>query len=343
MAPTGIAAQNIGGSTIHSTLRITFNERGFHTLAFHDDELNNFLLQIDTLIIDKASMISDQLLTYISELFEFLHKNNNPFGGINIILVGDLAQLPPVSGSSIYQSLIWKLFYSLFLREPQRQNQDIEFFNLLQKICIGKIDNETWHLLTQKKNNTLQSSELNTTLNTIYIVGYRENADLINRLICIMIPTQKNKFMISNCIDIVNNQICNDNSRLNDFKNKTNLPKSIRIQPGARVIFLNNFQYQHRIANGTIGVITDLDLDSDLVYVSFCIEGAIINVSFSKFTCNFNINGIPASHTQFPIQNAFALTVYKTQGLTLPDVSLNLNNQIFAPGQAYVALSHCTK
>lgn len=196
MAPTGIAAQNIGGSTIHSALRIASNERGFHTLAFHDDELNNFLLQIDTLIIDEVSMVSGQLLTYISELFEFLHKNNNPFGGINIILVGDLAQLPAVSGSSIYQSPIWKLFYPLFLREPQRQNQDIEFFNLLQKIRMGKIDNETWHL--------------------------------INRLICTMIP------------------------------------ETIRIQPGARVMFLNNSQYQHRIANGTIGIVTDLDLDSDL-------------------------------------------------------------------------------
>jgi len=97
MAPTGIATQNIGGSTIHSALRIISDERGFHTLAFHDNELNNFLLQINTLIIDEISMISSQLLTYISELFKSLHKNNNPFGGINVILVGDLVQLPPVS------------------------------------------------------------------------------------------------------------------------------------------------------------------------------------------------------------------------------------------------------
>ncbi|CAG8847218.1 23980_t:CDS:1, partial [Gigaspora margarita] len=158
-----------------------------------------------------------------------------------------------------------------------------------------------------------------------------------------MIPTQKNKFMISNCIDIVNNQICDDNLKLNDFKNKTNLPKTIRIQLDARVMFLNNFQYQYRIANGTIGVVTDLDLNSALVYVSFCIEGAIINISFSKFICNFNINGILASRTQFPIQNAFALTIHKTQELTLPDVLLNLDDQIFVPGQAYIVLSHCTK
>ncbi|CAG8557841.1 9992_t:CDS:1 [Cetraspora pellucida] len=108
-------------------------------------------------------------------------------------------------------------------------------------------------------------------------------------------------------------------------------------------MFLNNSQSQHRIANGTIGIITDLDLNTNIIYVSFCVEGAIVNVSFTKITTNFEIDSLPASCTQYPIQNAFALTVYKTQGLTLPDVSLNLDNQIFESGQAYVALSHCTK
>ncbi|CAG8812362.1 26799_t:CDS:1, partial [Racocetra persica] len=162
-------------------------------------------------------------------------------------------------------------------------------------------------------------------------------------LMCTMIPTQENKFMIFNSIDIVNNNLLyNDKSILCEFKNKTNLPETIRIQPGIRVMFLTNSQHQHRIANGTIGIITDLYIQSNLVYVSFCIEKAIINISFFKFTSNFSINGTPASRTQFSIQNAFALTVYKTQGLTLPDVSLNLDDQIFTPGQAYVVLSHCT-
>ncbi|CAG8838820.1 33737_t:CDS:2, partial [Racocetra persica] len=184
---------------------------------------------------------------------------------------------------------------------------------------MGELDNTTWQMLSQKNHETITSSELNTTLNTTHIVGYRKNANLINRLMCTFIPTQENKFMISDSIDIFNSRICDDRSILREFKNKTNLPETIRIQPGVRVMFLTNSQYQHRIANG-----------------------AIMNVSFFRFTSNFNINGIPASRTQFPIQNAFALTVHKTQGLTLPDVSLNLDDQIFAPGQAYVALSRCT-
>ncbi|CAG8776541.1 10060_t:CDS:1, partial [Dentiscutata heterogama] len=99
MALTGIAAQNIGGATIHSTLQIIHDEFGFHTLIFRDPNYINSLSHINTIIINEVSMVSSQLLTFISKLFELLHKNNYPFGGINIILVGDLAQLPPIRGS----------------------------------------------------------------------------------------------------------------------------------------------------------------------------------------------------------------------------------------------------
>ncbi|CAG8845003.1 41801_t:CDS:1, partial [Gigaspora margarita] len=96
----------------------------------------------------------------------------------------------------------------------------------------------------------------------------------------------------------------------------------------------------HRIANSTIGIVTDINLTTKLIYINFCVEGVIINVSFSKYTDNFFLNGIPASCKQYPIQNAFVLTV---QGLTVPNVLLNLNSQVFEIGQANVALSHCTK
>lgn len=180
IASTGIAAQNIGGTTIHSALRIVSDERGFRTLVFHDSDYCNTLHLIDTLIIEEISMVSGPLLTFISELFERLHKNNHPFGGINVILVGDLAQLPPVNAPHVYQSPIWKIFYPLFLRDPQRQIDDICFYNLLKKIRFGIIDEQTWNILTQKLQETTQLSEINNPLNTTYIVGYRETAENIN-------------------------------------------------------------------------------------------------------------------------------------------------------------------
>ncbi|CAG8481210.1 20139_t:CDS:2 [Cetraspora pellucida] len=126
--------------------------------------------------------MSDQLLTYISELFKLFYRNNILFEGINIVLVSDLAQLPSIS----------------------------------------------------------ESSKLKTTFNTTHVVGYRKNANLINKIMLMIISTQENKFMISNSIDIFDNQVCDNNSKLHEFKNKTNLPKTIRIQLGARVKFFNN-------------------------------------------------------------------------------------------------------
>ncbi|CAG8697656.1 36997_t:CDS:2, partial [Racocetra persica] len=180
----------------------------FHIFAFHDPNFSNFLRQIRIIIIDEISMVSGPMLTYISELFESLHKNNHPFGGINVIVVGNLAQLSPVCG------------YKLF--------------NFLQKIRMGIIDNNVWQTLLQKENKTTTTSQINTNLNTTHIIGYRKTAYQINEIICSIIPT--------------------------------NLSTAVRIQPGARVIFLNNTQHKDHIANSTMGIVTDIDLDLEPIH-----------------------------------------------------------------------------
>ena len=151
----------------------------------------------------------------------------------------------------------------------------------------------------------------------------------------------ENKFMISDAIDVINGQTISDDDNL--FKEKTNFPKSVRLQVGARVMFLNNSQMEHSICNGTVGIITDVDVDNEQIRVAFSVQSAIVDAVLSKQRVNFTLNGNPASRTQFPVQNAFGLTVHKTQGLTLPKISVCLDQQIFAPGQAYVALSRCAK
>jgi len=113
LAPTGIAAINIGGQTIHSTLRLTQTEAGFKSLAMHDENFKNFLQLVQTLIIDEVSMVSATLLTFVADLFARIHENNLAFGGINVILLGDLAQLPPVRAHPVFYSAVWHLFYPL--------------------------------------------------------------------------------------------------------------------------------------------------------------------------------------------------------------------------------------
>jgi hypothetical protein len=139
LAPTGVAATNIGGETIHSALRVHEAFGGFQSLAFHDHDFFKFLKTIDTLIIDEISMTSKELFSFISDMFSIIQQQTIAFGGLNVIVVGDLAQLPPVTGLPVYKSSEWKLFYPLFLRQPQRQNQDQAYYNALQEIRLGKI------------------------------------------------------------------------------------------------------------------------------------------------------------------------------------------------------------
>src|SRR6185437_4860365 len=104
LASTGVAAQSIGGKTIHSELYIIPSRENFRSHALTDNELKTRLQKIDTIIIDEISMVSAELFDFISNLFANLHNNAITFGGINIIVVSDLAQLPPITGQPIFRS-----------------------------------------------------------------------------------------------------------------------------------------------------------------------------------------------------------------------------------------------
>ncbi|CAJ0755274.1 21892_t:CDS:10 [Entrophospora sp. SA101] len=205
MAPTGVAAVNIQGQTIHSALRIWSH----------------------------VSMVRASLLTFISEMFSGIYQIFAPFGGINVILIGDLAQLPPINGHPVYKSPIWKVFYPIFLRHSHHQQNDPFFYNVLQKIRLGNKTPSVWQFLQEKANQSL-SLEMSS-LHTSYIVGFRKSASYINEIICNHLPALNNKFMISEAIDCVDGRMV-DNSYEHLIKNKTNLPGSLCLQLGAKVI-----------------------------------------------------------------------------------------------------------
>jgi len=342
MAPTGVAAQRIDGKTIHSALRITHQGGTFVTRALTDPTLKSALREIKTLIIDEVSMVSAQLLSFISDLLAKIHGNASAFGGISVVLVGDLAQLPPVSGTPVYYSPVWKLFYPLFLTHSRRQENDLVFYQLLEEVRFGNVSPSSWRMLRTKLDESISSTNSSSALTTTHIVGYRESAMKINVSVCNLLNTPPSKFIINYAIDTVNGSVCSFDETHSMFKDKTNLPKMIRLQQGARVMFLNNQHFDKGICNGTIGVVTDVDREHLITRVAFAVQDGIIDLEIRCAVSTFYINGKLCSRKQFPLQNCFATTVHKAQGLTLPDICLVLDKQFFSPGQAYVALSRAT-
>lgn len=341
MAPTGVAAQSIGGLTIHSALRITQSEAGFQSLALYDQDFRKQLLKIKVLIIDEISMVSASLFTFLANMFAQIHNISICFGGISVIVVGDLAQLPPVRATPIFHSAVWQEFYPLFLHQSQHQQSDLQFFHMLQEIRLGNISQATWSKLLHKAANYQQIQSLDLLYQTTHIVGHCKSAEQINRTICNALPVDNDKFINCEAIDFQNGVHVPIEHSQTDFKTKTNLPTTVRLQQGARVMFLNNSLINEGICNGTIGIITDVDKSIPSVQVAFCVRNAIVHKSIVKQTSYFYVSGSHASRTQFPLQNAFALTAHKTQSLTLPSISLALDSQLFSPGQAYVAISRC--
>ena len=287
-------------------------------------------------------MVSTKLFSFISDMFSIIQQQTIAFEGLNVIVIGNLAQIPPVTELPVYKSSEWKLFYPLFLRQPQRQIQDKEYYNALQEIWLGKISSTTWNLLYQKASIFDHQKPIDTALNITNIVGYKQTANQINNVICNMLPVNENKFLISLAIDFINNQQHDLNETQKLFKNKTNFSNHLHLQQGACVMYLKNNLMDQNICNGTVGVVTDINLENLEIRVAFSVVSGIVDIGIKKETVTFQVDGKPASRCQFPLQNAFALTVHKTQELTLPEVFLSLDNQIFSAGQAYVALSRCS-
>ena len=160
-------------------------------------------------------MVSATLFTYISNLFASIHNNDLAFGGINIIVVGDLAQLPPVRGESVFHSPIWRLFYPLFLTQPRRQQSDENFYQMLQEIRLGNISETTWDRLIQKAAAYKPCFSLESLVTTTHIVSYKQTAEQINRIVNNALPLENEKFAISEAIDFINGVQQNPETVLN--------------------------------------------------------------------------------------------------------------------------------
>src|SRR5438105_7118064 len=144
-------------------------------------------------------------------------------------------------GSAVFNAPVWQLFYPLFLRKSQRQLEDNEFLRLLEEVRFGRISNASWQMLEVKHSQYTIASDTIDSFNTTSIVGYKESAERINVSLCNLLEVScEDDILLSKAIDKVNGEEWNIESSQSIFKKYTNLPAEVRLQPGARVMFLNN-------------------------------------------------------------------------------------------------------
>ncbi|CAB4473814.1 unnamed protein product [Rhizophagus irregularis] len=150
MAPTGVAATNVDGQTIHSALHIRNTQSYFETLSHYNCQQKEELSQIKAIIIDEISMVSAELLTFISLLFARINNTPIPFGGIPTLLIGDLAQLPPINGQQVFYAPEWQEFFPLFLTTAHRQQNDKSLYDILEEFRLGNISSQTKQMINEK-------------------------------------------------------------------------------------------------------------------------------------------------------------------------------------------------
>lgn len=360
LAPTGIAAINANGSTIHSFFKMPFrpmlpddqdlslvNGRIFEFFKYKKDH-RKLIQEVELIIIDEISMVRADMIDCIDRILRVYSNNmRTAFGGKQLVFVGDVFQLEPVvtSDSKDILSRFYPnpYFFSakVFLEAKlvpieftkiYRQTDRV-FISILDKIRTGVVGSAEMQTL-----NTRFQPSFNPSEDEMYITlaTKRDNVDYINEKKMAELETLE--FISNGTID-------------GDFP-ESSLPtaKNLLLKEHAQVMFIHNDQqWPRRWVNGSLGVVSNID-EMDNVYVMLE-DGKEVLVdleTWRNYRYKYNEaekkieEEIIGTFTQLPLKAAWAITVHKSQGLTFSRVIVDFNGGVFAGGQAYVALSRCT-
>jgi hypothetical protein len=362
VAPTGIAALNAGGVTIHSFFQLPFGcfipefespqseiyikHENKTTLKRHfkiSSQRISLIRSLELLIIDEVSMLRADLLDAIDWTLKNIRKNNQSFGGIQVLFIGDLLQLPPVvkreewqflnsyyKGIHFFNARVFDFEKPLYVELEKIHRQDDQvFIQLLNNLRNNRISKEDLDLLNRHVNPNLTSKDKE---GIISLTTHNSKADEMN--------AKELNFLIGESYFY-------ESEVTGEFpENLYPLDKRLELKVGAQIMFIkNDISFEKNFFNGKIGYIHSLSEDE--ITVSFPNEKKKVNVQ--RFEWN-NIRYEIDSNTQeikekvigtfvhFPIKLAWAITVHKSQGLTFEKAILDVSES-FAPGQAYVAFS----
>ena len=359
VAPTGVAAINAGGVTIHSFFQLPFgpivpegqtSDDGRQTPSpLANVKLSKTKLKImrsiDLLVIDEISMVRADLLDAIDSVLRKVRRNDKAFGGVQLLMIGDIQQLAPVARQNEWELL-------------QPYYKSVYFFDshVLQKnpyICVEldhiyrQNDNDFIEILNQVRNNRLDKDKLQA-LNTRYIPNFRPDDD--EGYITLTTHNYQADEINDEKLDAIDSEILTFTADITGIFPENAYPTKevLELKVGAQVMFVKNDPSpEKQYYNGKIGKIIDYDKNEG---IKVKCEDEIINVTAVKwqnfeYSINEETNEIEekeiGSFTQIPLKTAWAITIHKSQGLTFDKVVLNAE-MAFAHGQVYVALSRCT-
>jgi len=358
LAPTGIAAINAGGVTLHSFFKLPFRPmlpddpdlslshgRIFEFFKY-PKEKRKIIAEVDLIIIDEISMVRADIIDCVDRILRVYSGNMRlPFGGKQLLFVGDVFQLEPVVPSD--QKEILSLFYASPFFFSARVFKDINLVPIeLQKV-YRPTDSVFINILDRIRNNAARKQELDT-LNGRYFPSFEpQNEDMY-----ITLATRRDQVDFINekkLAELPGEEYVSVGKIEGDFP-ESSLPTQLNlsIKEQAQVIFIDN-DYERRWVNGTIGMVSGIDENGNVyVLLESGVEHLVEPTSWRNYKYKYNEKEkrieeeIVGTFEQLPIRLAWAITVHKSQGLTFSRVVVDLTGGVFAGGQTYVALSRCT-